>query len=300
MSNKVSMCLYDFQVRLGDYAALDIAKEIGADGIDFGLINHDVRNAGDLYTFGKDAVIEYYTQIKKYADDIGIAIPQTHGRLYGFGVSEADDEAFIKNSELDMIASGILGAKYCIVHTPAITWVGNDKTPEEMFELNSRLFGSILPYAKENGVKIAAETHGDSGKYQKMEFFGYPENLILGCEKIKSECDAGDALCVCVDTGHTNMAVRYGNPSVGDVIRSLGKKVEALHLHDNAGVRDQHKIPMTGIIDWADVFAALTEIGYSGWYNLENDVTHFGEGFELEEAKFSVKVLRQMIKRYLD
>lgn len=296
MEKKVSMCLCHLQMKLGDREAVRIAREIGADGIDFNLIMHDVRKEGSLYAQGDEAVVKYFSEIKKYADELGVMIPQTHGRLYGFGVSAEDDAAFIRNSELDLLATEILGAKYCVVHTPAITWVGDGKSDDEMYAISSRLFGSILPFAKARGIKIAAETHGDSGKYGKMEFFGYADHLIEGIDRVRKACDAEDALCVCVDTGHTNMTVRYGEPSVGDVIRRLGDRVEVLHLHDNAGIKDQHKIPMTGIIDWADVFAALGEIGYDGWYNLENDVTHFGEGFEVEEAAFSVKVLRQMIK----
>lgn len=298
MSNKISMCLYDFQSHLGDRAAIEIAKKIGADGIDYSLYVHDVRKEGDLYTLGRDAVIEYYTELKQYADLLGIEFSQTHGRLYGFGMSPEEDEAFVRNSELDMLATRILGAKYCVVHTPPVGWIGPDKTSGEMFDINSRMFSSILPFAKREDVKVAAETHGYCRKYECMEFFGYIENLVIGCDNAKSDGDFSDSLCVCVDTGHTNMTVRHGFPTVGDAIRMLGDRVEVLHLHDNDGVTDQHKIPMTGTVDWADVFAALSEIGYSGWYNLENTATHFGEGFALEEAKFSIKVLRQMLNIY--
>ena len=87
-----------------------------------------------------------------------------------------------------------------------------------------------------------------------------------------------------------------GHPSVGDVIRKLGSLVEVLHIHDNNGIKDQHKIVGTGIIDWKDTLSALEEIGYSGYYNLETMLKHFGEDFEVEEAKFSVKVLDHMLK----
>ena len=292
---KISMCLCHFQMKAGDRYALEVAKRIGVDGIDFSLFMHDVRKEGDLYTLGEEAVAEYFTGIRRYADELGLEIPQTHGRLYGFGITPEDDAAFIRNSELDLLATGILRAKYCVVHTPAITWVGDGKSDLEMYGICERMMSALIPFAKANGVKIAAETHGDSGKYKKMEFFGYVEHLIESVDSVRKKYDAKDALCVCVDTGHTNLTVRYGEPSVGDVMRKLGSRLEVLHLHDNNGLRDQHKIPMTGDLDWTDILSALDEIGYAGWYNLENDVTHFGEGFEVEEAAFSVKVLRQML-----
>ena len=67
-------------------------------------------------------------------------------------------------------------------------------------------------------------------------------------------------------------------------------------MHDNAGITDEHKIPMTGIIDWEDVLSALDEIGYGGWYNLENSLEKFGKGIEEDVAYFSVKVLKNMLR----
>ncbi len=157
-------------------------------------------------------------------------------------------------------------------------------------------FSSLAEYAKERGVKIAAETYGVSSKCNKVEFFGIPENLLELIKRVRETSPAADSLCVCVDTGHTNLAVRHGCPSASDVIRKLGSLVEVLHLHDNDGIKDQHKIVGTGIIDWNDVFSALDEIGYSGCYNLEPMLNHFGENFEEEEAAFSVRVLDNMLK----
>lgn len=102
-------------------------------------------------------------------------------------------------------------------------------------------------------------------------------------------------MTTCVDTGHSNKAVRFGQPSAGDVIRMLGGSISTLHLNDNDGVLDQHKIPMTGTIDWSDVLDALDEVGYSGIYNMELSLGHFGKGFEKEAARFAVKVMKNML-----
>ena len=91
-------------------------------------------------------------------------------------------------------------------------------------------------------------------------------------------------------------AMRFGNPKPGDVIRLAGQNLVALHLNDNDTLTDQHKTPLTGTIDWKDVFDALDEIGYAGYYNMELELRHFGKDFEIEEAAFSIKVLRNMLK----
>lgn len=295
---KVSISLVDIQQGEGDKAAVETAKRIGADGIDFDLFVHDVRKENDVYARGEAAVIEYFEDIKRFAEEIGVEIAQTHGRMFGYGLSADDTAAFVRNTELDMLATAVLGAKHCVIHSPSIAWVadGDKKSGEEMEKVFSDMLDDILPFAKKHGLRIAVETHGFSHKLQKMEYFGYIDKLAEAIDRAISDKGADGYICVCVDTGHTNMTVRHGNPTVGDAIRQLGSRVEVLHLHDNDGVMDQHKIPKMGIIDWDDILAALGEIGYGGWYNLENNINNFGKGIEEAEAEFSVKVLRNMIK----
>lgn len=291
----ISLSVIDFQENYGDRGAVDAAARLGISYIDFDLSPHSVAKEGDLYALGKEEVLSYYSALASYAKEKGVRVVQTHGRFVGFGNTPEGDEIFIKNAELDCIATAALGAKYTVFHTPAKNWVG-DLPDDEMFGIGEALFTSILPFAKENGVKIAAETHGTASKYNKMEFFGVPENLLELIRRVKSASDAGEHLCVCVDTGHTNLAVKMGHPPVGDVIRQLGSLVEVLHMHDNNGIKDQHKMPKTGDLDWDDILAALNEIGYSGYYNLEVVLKHFGIELMEDEAALSVKIMRNMLK----
>ena len=295
MNDRISLSILDLQEKYGDKRAIDEAANIGLCNVDFDLLSHSVANEGDVYLLGAEAVKEYFTSLKEYANARGVKIVQTHGRLIGYGITPERDVTFIKDAELDCIATAALGAKYSVFHTPAHNHVG-DLPAEKMFEIGVSLFSSVLPFAKEHGIKIAAETHGTASKYNKMEFFGIPENLKELVRRVRENSPAGDALCVCVDTGHTNLATNMGYPAVGDVIRDLGDLVEVLHMHDNNGIKDQHKILGTGIIDWKDVLSALSEIGYSGYYNLETMLKHYGDDFEIEEAEFSVKVLNHLLK----
>jgi len=126
-----------------------------------------------------------------------------------------------------------------------------------------------LPFAKQYGVKIATETFGDAVRYDCCDFFGNIDEFMKSYQGICAVEDYKDYFTICVDTGHSNKATRYNNPSVGDVIRKLGKDITLLHLNDNDTFTDQHKIPMTGTIDWNDVLNALDEIEYDGYYNME-------------------------------
>lgn len=292
---KTSLSVLDFQENLGDREAIDLAVKLGLDGIDFDLAPNSVDRENSVYSLGIDKVREYYSSLGKYAEEKGIKVVQTHGRFLGYGSSPEGNELFVKNSELDMVATAALGAKYTVFHTPAINHIG-DRPDEELYSILTGLCVSVLPYAEREGVNIALETHGTAKKYNKMEFFGIPEHLLEGIRRAKEASPYGDRICVCVDTGHTNLATTLGYPSVGDVIRQLGSLVKVLHLHDNNGIRDQHKMLLTGDIDWNDTLAALDEIGFDGYYNLETMLLHFGKELMYDEADMSVKILKNLLK----
>ena len=294
----IGISLTNLQEKYGDRKALEIAKEIGADAVDFstsGAPYHDYREAGSIYSKSEDEFVSYYADLKKYADSLGLTVSQTHGRLRGFRKDEEENAAVAENARLDCLAARTLGAPICVMHSVATGLVGPDTPPEEMRKLNFLWFNKALEYAKQYNVKIASETFGDSPKYQICDFFGQIDEFLNSFDSVAAQGDNAAHFAVCVDTGHSNKAMRFGNPKPGDVIRRLGKRVEALHLNDNDTLTDQHKIPMTGCIDWNDVLDALDEIGYTGVYNMEINLTHFGEDFMIEEAAFAIKVMRQIL-----
>ena len=307
MKKKVSICIGRFQKLYGPFKALEVAKQVGADAVDFTLTGYyDCLKEGNLYTQGEEAVIAHFTELKRHADDIGIEIAQTHGRIKGLRKDPVKDAAFYEGARLDCIATKLLGAKHCVFHTVSSSMVPPGTTPQEMHQLNYELFTGILPYAKEYGIKIATETFGNLGPdYTEMDFFGDMEEFVKGYEAIASVEEFRDYFCCCVDTGHSNAAAHWpGQPSVPEVIRRLGSSVEVLHINDNEGLTDMHAVPFvrshprTGAVNWEEVFRALDEIGYQGYYNLELGLNTYGWNFATEEAIFAVKVMRNLLSMY--
>ena len=297
MKRKVSICIGRFQKLYGEKGALDVAKEIGADGVDLTLCGHFESNKADnLYTKGADAVVEYFSEIKRHADAIGIEIAQTHGRITGFKNAKEEDDRLVEEAKLDILATKALGATHCVMHTTTTIFMDQSTPRSLMHKLNYDMYTRILPFAKEHGIIIDTETFGDATGKGCVDFFGDIREFIMGYNKVACTPGFADNFKICVDPGHSNKATRFGNPSAPDVIRLLGKNITTLHLNDNDTLTDQHKTPGTGCIDWKDLFDALDEVGYDGWYNMELDLNHFGMGFEKEEAAFSIKVMRQMLK----
>ena len=56
-----------------------------------------------------------------------------------------------------------------------------------------------------------------------------------------------------------------------EMIKALGHRLEALHIHDNDKWHDSHQIPFSMDIDFGPIVKALKEIDYKGYFTLEAD-----------------------------
>lgn len=300
MKRRVGISTVFFQAKFGNKEALKIAKSVGADAIDFSTILdiNDYRKSDGIYAKSDDEIYSYYREIKKLADDLGLEICQTHGRISGFKNIASEDDALIENLRRDCIACKALEAKYCVVHSTTTIHLGPDAPKELMHGLNFDLFNRAIAEAKKYDVIIASETFGDAGKFKCCDFFGNIDEFQKSYNDICAVGDNKKYMAICMDTGHSNKAMRFNNnPTPADVIRRLGSDIKVLHLNDNDTFTDQHKIPLTGCIDWVDVLDALKEIGYDGVYNMELNLGGIGgKGLEIESADYAIKVMRNLLK----
>jgi len=281
----------------GEFGALDAAKRAGADAVDLDLTGQDLRKKSSTYAQGEEAVREHYSKLGEYARSIGILISQTHGRMEGLRGDAREDEVLLRNIRLDCIATAALSAPVCVLHTTTTIFLGPDVDPEEMFRLNRELFSQVIPFAKSLGIRVATETFGDATGLGCVDFFGDIDHFLRGYREIKDDPNLADGFTICIDPGHSNKAMRYGNPSPADVIRRVGPDIQVLHLNDNDGLTDQHKMPMSGNINWNDVLDALDEVGYQGVYNMEIKLAFYGEEVAEQYAALAVAVMRNMLKK---
>lgn len=293
---QISISIAILQAKYGNEESLRIAKEIGADGVDFNLCDYDRMDPECIYSKSDAEIKKYFEHLKELADELGIKIFQTHGRLQGFKDIDEEDKNLIENARIDCLATAALGAPVCVMHAVTTIFLGPDAEPEKMRQLNFDMFTQIVPFAKQYGIILATETFGDAVKFTCCDFFGNIEEFIKSYNRVCAVDDYAQYFKICVDTGHSNKAMRFGNPTPADVIRLLGPNIVVLHLNDNDTLTDQHKVPMSGTIDWEDTFNALDEVGYDGVYNMELGLNHFGKDFEVEEAAFAIKVMKNILK----
>ena len=310
---KISIFLGTFQRRYGVRKALEIAKNVvGVDYVDYTLddfYSHRSDRHGSspdyLYDQSEDALIAYFTELRSYIDSLGLTVAQTHGRSTIFYDDPEEDAAVLSDARIDLLATRILGAKHCVMHCPS--GARTHMMPAEQVDtMHYEFFSKLAPIARENGVKIAIETGGNSGSnYEIFGRFCHAEHFVRAYERLVAHPEFRDVFCCCVDTGHSNMAAKHeGEPTVPDLTRRLGSAVEVLHINDNEGKTDMHAVPMpdshpfTGAVDWWDFFRALDEIGYTGYYNLELGFNNYCRNFAIEEAIFSVKVLKNLLQTH--
>lgn len=298
-AKKISIAIGILQDMYGDMRALEIAAEIGADAVDFDTSGGrwNCCNQNSIFSKSDEEIVAYCKALKKRADELGLIIGQTHGRITAFKGETEWDTAVVKNARLDCLVAKTLGAPVCVMHGVSPVHLSVDADPQLVRDMNYKWFTSVLPFAKQYGIKIATETFGAVG-LDCCDFFGNIEEFIKTYNHICSAEDFANYFVTCADTGHSNMASRFNNnPSSGDVIRMLGGTLKALHLNDNDTFTDQHKPPLTGTLDWNDIFDALDEIGYDGIYNMELELTWFGPELVVETAAFAIKVLRNMLNK---
>lgn len=134
-------------------------------------------------------------------------------------------------------------------------------------------------WSKDRVLGVALESFQELGECaQKFGAFLCLENLFGTRYDLLPQKSSADLLeligrigsphfAVCLDTGHLSLA----KVETHDVfIRNCGAQLRALHIADNFGECDDHRLPYVGrSVDWEKTAAALTEIGYDGLINYE-------------------------------
>ena len=64
---------------------------------------------------------------------------------------------------------------------------------------------------------------------------------------------------VCLDLGHAHL-----HEGAAEAIEQLAGYVQSIHLHDNLGRADDHRLPFSGGIEWPSVLMELEKTGYTG------------------------------------
>jgi len=259
---KISVAGYGFQERLGPERSIFLVRQAGFDEMDYPLYREEKRGNFDL---GDGSSSESRArEIRQRADALGLVIGQTHAP---FGYREDDGSTFeeiLDTYRRAADATAILGADKMVVHPVKFENCKFDYRREECFDLNIKLFDRLTPHLKGCGVTALLEN-----MFIKESKEGFsrlvPTIYSTGEELARAKDILGSCYGVCLDSGH-QMITKEDIPAM---VRLLGKRILALHLHDNTGDRDDHLPPYFGKLPFGSLLAALKEVGYQGNLNFE-------------------------------
>lgn len=252
---KLSTTTGRFHCKFGFHKAIDFLVDAGYDALDFSQFDDEVYTS----EYGK----EYYTEIRKYAEDKGVFFNQSHAP---FGSSFSDEDKTKKR--FDEIVTAIkrasyLGVKNIIVHPCQHLKYDIEGNPEKLFEYNMEFYQKLIPYCEEYNIRVALENMWQRTGMINHSTCSRPYEFVKYLDTLNNDC-----FVACLDIGHAALV----REDIGDFIKALGnKRLQCLHVHDVDGTNDSHTLPYFGSINWEKVMKALGEIDYKGDLTFEAD-----------------------------
>jgi len=151
-----------------------------------------------------------------------------------------------------------LGFKRLVTHISDAHWWPCGEPRRRMREFAIEGLKRVADPVKKWGGMIAVENCG-------FDF----DSSVEGIRSVIDEV-GDDVVGVCLDTGHAHIAYHSGvAEEPATVIRSLKGRILSTHIHDNDGTADQHLMPGSGMLDWAEIERAFADSGYEGPFEYE-------------------------------
>lgn len=254
---KISTEICSLSKHVGEEKAIEMLAKAGFDCWDFSMFEMG-RIDWSTYTLvesnhplaGRE-YLAFARKLKQIGQSCGIECNQSHAPF------PVRVKAILDLQKRAIECTAEAGGKICIVHPD------NNSSAEK----NAEMYLDLLPFAKECGVKIATENMWNWEN-------GATQSCFAACSTAKSFKEHIDIvndpyLVACLDLGHAEM--QGSGDGAPYMIRELGNRLQALHIHDNDRLHDSHQIPFSMNIDFVEIARALKEIGYQGELTLEAD-----------------------------
>lgn len=269
---------------VGEERAVQYIAEAGFDAWDFSMFamcKYDWEKRTlfeNNHPLASSKYLAFARKLKQIGLDNGIVCNQSHAP---FPSAIREIRSYFKRA-IECTAEA--GGKICIIHPE------NNKSAQE----NAEMYFELLPFAKEHGVKIATENMwnwDDSKDESSFAACSTSESFVEHIDVVNDEF-----FVACLDIGHAEM--RGSGSGAAEMIRALGSRLQALHIHDNDKWHDSHQIPFSMSIDFNAVVRALQDIDYQGYFTLEAD--RYLHDFNEENVFEGIKNLAASAKKLAD
>ncbi|MDY4920622.1 MAG: sugar phosphate isomerase/epimerase family protein [Phascolarctobacterium sp.] len=221
-----------------------------------------------FYEFGKD----YYWDNEVAA--WGKRSLSIHGPCVALNLADKNQKNYDRIFAKALAYAKKIKAEFVVVHTNE-AWEGEK---EKVQQLVIRRIRKIMKLGAQYGVQVLIENVGLRPKNTLL--FDLPEYISL--IEMFPEAKA------LIDTGHAHV----NGWDIPALIKTLGPRLYACHLHDNSGLGDEHLPIGQGTINWQSYFKAIKKYAPDSVQVLE-----YCRGFENVTAlKQHIEALKKQYK----
>ena len=278
---KLATTTSDFAMYARNYEeCVKFIHDAGFRYIDFGMTDRRYYTSPTW----KDEV----KRLRDYAESLDMKFVQMHSPEGNpFNLEKRED--LIELTKRSIEVCEIMGIPQTVVHSGCKEWISK----EEYFESTLDFYKALFPTMEKTGVNVLIENTSSCNlpaeKYylfltgqQMVEFLDYANHPLLHAVW---------------DTGHGNTE---GNQY--DQVTALGKHLYGIHVHDNSGKSDEHKIPYFGTINMDDLMNGLVDVGYEGYFTFEvlNTLKYTISGKSRRSFEGEKKLLNPTVEMQID
>ena len=261
---------------LGTEKGLAAIAAAGFDCIDLNLeslteLSWEELRAGkpSPFFFSSERVDDFIRRTKAVLSETGLSVGQAHAPTpLHFRNCELANQNGLEYARTCIRICHELGCRNLIIH-PYFegSMRRSPSTKEEEWKENLAFYGELIPLLKEYDVICCLENMWRQDWQTKKIYVGICSDMSETNRYIDAlnETAGKDCFGFCLDVGHLTL---LGIDSY-EAIHMLGKRLVALHIHDNGGITDDHVIPYTGVTLWDRFLQGLAEVGYEGTLSFE-------------------------------
>lgn len=227
----------------------------------FSCVDYNMADAdGMMYRCSEQELMSMLLKEKQLIEEAGIEISQVHGPFrYPPQDSTAEERAELMDKmKVSIRGTALLGCKNWVFH-PFMPFGINDMEKgkeKETWDLSIKLVSELLEEARKYDITVCIEN---------MPLPQFSLSAPSALSKLVGAVN-DEHFKICLDTGH---AAIFPALPLGDVMRECKEDIRVLHVHDNNGLEDWHRMPYDGVVDWRGFGAALRETEFEGAFSLE-------------------------------
>lgn len=259
--------------------AYGMIREAGFEAIDWNIDTawdfEQVKKAERLeglciFEKSQEEIAAHFAEELAIIQKNGLQIVQAHAPMECYAPRRPDVMEYATSIYKNIIPFlDSLGCKHLIIHGMTKNELMEDITAEDAERMNLQMYESLIPALREaKQLKVCIENlPTDTFRLGRGFWEGCASDPHIAAAWIDSLNEKAGKECFghCLDTGHLNVLRK----PFYSFVPVLGKRICALHLHDNLQNSDSHILPYTGSVFWGDLLTELKKVGYDGDLSFE-------------------------------